>query len=1220
MLKALELVGFKSFADKTRFEFPPGITVIVGPNGSGKSNVVDAIKWVLGEQSAKSLRGKDMADVIFKGTQGPNGRKPAGSASATIILENTDRKLALDTDEVHITRRVYQSGEGEYLINGETCRLKDIRGLIRGTGVGTDAYSLIEQGKVERLLQASKYDRRAIFEEAAGISRFNAKKIEAQRRLARVEQNLVRLHDIVEEVGSRYRSIKSQASKAARYREYTQRLQELRTHVGLHDWRQFSAQTAELTGRKVDLLQSAERLKGESAEVEAVAQDCEVQWEAVSAAQSKLQEQSATIREAIANLESRVAHNQLRADELSDRNGSVREFLSKISGQLTEVERRIADSRSQLATAEQEFAETQTDLQLRDEEQKVLESSSAEIRTRGEQLRGQIAQLSAQIHELGKQISGFTSQASLGNESRRQLESEIAKQESLHQTLAAQRYQCVAEQDRLRKSAEAIDSNLASARQAVDQTQAMLQTRQDEIASLTTEHAGLSQRAEVIHEVEQRLEGINQGAKHVLAEAANAAAPVWADVVGLVADLVQVNVEHANIIDVALGDLAQFVVVKGDQLIRAISDGRIRVPGRVGLLPLESQHPAAAGAKISLAGMASVIGRADQLVQTKSEYEELVRRLLGTTWIVKRLSDALHLHPKFAPQIRLLTLDGEVVDYDGTILLGARQSSVGIVSRRSELRALRREIHRLAETIQAATAALDALRGELSEKQSRLQELLSEHTETAKLLSKQEHLADVTGQQIEQVESTTADLNGRLTAVREQNQKIESQLSRDRATLAVQELELEQWNGTVADGARKLAELDARSAENRDQMTLLKVRLAKAEQRVASQRGIQESNEAQFNELGQAVRSNRHDLATGLWARRAAIQQIAAAQLELAQQQSAKIECQAQLDESIRSREGIERQRKLARENATRLRDALRKVEDDVHHADLRLEKLQLEKDQLAARLKDDYGIDLIELSRREESETPTAERSEIDAEIADLRQKLGSIGSVNMDALAELESLEERYQSLDAQYRDLVQSKETLERIIQRINNESRRLFLETLDAIRANFQQLFRQTFGGGRADVVLEEGVDVLDAGVDIVATPPGKPEFNNSLLSGGEKALAAVSLLMAIFKFRPSPFCVLDEVDAPFDEANIGRFIDVLRSFLGWTKFVIVTHSKKTMTAATTLYGVTMQESGISKRVSVRFEEVGEDGQIAESAAGRDPDADDPASTSGHRGVA
>ncbi len=1216
MLKALELVGFKSFADKTRFEFPPGITVIVGPNGSGKSNVVDAIKWVLGEQSAKSLRGKDMADVIFKGTQGPNGRKPAGSASATIILENADRKLALDSDEVHITRRVYQSGEGEYLINGETCRLKDIRGLIRGTGVGTDAYSLIEQGKVERLLQASKYDRRAIFEEAAGISRFNAKKIDAQRRLSRVDQNLVRLRDIVEEVGSRYRSIKSQASKAARYREYTQRLQELRTHVGLHDWRQFSQQTTDLFQRKDSLQQDLHRLRTESLQVEMAAQHCDDQWEAISAQLAQWQEQSATIREAIANGESRLAHSQLRTEELGRRNVSVREFLTKISSQLSDIHRRIADGQTELLAAEREFEETQIQLQTLEREQKSLEGTAQDLRARIEQSRATLARLSALIHELGKQISGLTSQASLGNESRRQLESELAKQQSALIILNQQRESCLAEQDRLRKSAEAIDSNLAAARRDVDQTQATLQERQDEIARFNTEHVGLSQRAEVIHEVEQRLEGINQGAKHVLAEAANASAPIWSDVVGLVADLVQVNVEHANIIDIALGDHAQFVVVKGDQLIRAISDARIRVPGRVGLLPLESPHPPAAGAKISLAGMGSVIGRADQLVQTKPEYEELIRRLLGTTWIVKRLSDALHLHPKFAPQIRLLTLDGEVVDFDGTILLGARQSTVGIVSRRSELRALRREIHRLSEAIQEKTATLEGLRGQLADQQSRLHQLLSEHTETAKLLSKQEHLADVSRQQMDQVQANISDVDGRLSGVRQQNQKIENQLSGDRGALTARETELEQFNAGLVDGEQQLHVLESRILASGQQMTSLKVRLAKAEQRVQSQRGIQENNEAQLNDLGQAVESNRRDLAGGLWACRAAVQQIAGTQTDLLQQQAAKLECQGKLDEANRNREGIERQRKQARENATRLRDALHQREDESHQIDLRLEKLQLEKDQLAQRLKDDYGIDLTELSHRDESESEQAARSEVDAEIADLRQKLGSIGSVNMDALAELESLEQRYKSLDEQYRDLVQSKETLERIIQRINNESRRLFLETLDAIRVNFQQLFRQTFGGGRADVVLEEGVDVLDAGVDIIATPPGKPEFNNSLLSGGEKALAAVSLLMAIFKFRPSPFCVLDEVDAPFDEANIGRFIDVLRSFLGWTKFVIVTHSKKTMTAATTLYGVTMQESGISKRVSVRFEEVGEDGQIAETAAQRD----DSASTDAQRGVA
>ncbi len=1216
MLKALELVGFKSFADKTRFEFPPGITVIVGPNGSGKSNVVDAIKWVLGEQSAKSLRGKDMADVIFKGTQGANGRKPAGSASATIILENLDRKLALDTDEVHITRRVYRSGEGEYLINGEACRLKDIRGLIRGTGVGTDAYSLIEQGKVERLLQASKYDRRAIFEEAAGISRFNAKKIEAQRRLVRVEQNLIRLKDIVEEVGARYRSIKSQASKAARYREYTKRLQELRTHVGLHDWRQYSAQVSEQTEQKATRQNDVQRLQSESTQLDAETQRGEQQWAQLTAQQNKLQEQIATIREAIANGESRLSLNQIRAEELDQRKVTVREFLTKIAAQLSDVQQRIAMGQSDLASANREFTETQSRLQTLESTRINLENESAELKSSLEQSRANQVRLAALIHELGKQISGLTSQASLGNENRRQLESEVAKQQSVRKSLAQQLEQCHAEHSRLQHSAESLDSNLAAARHDVENSQVELAKQQDEITRLTTEHAGITQRAEVIHEVEQRFEGVNQGAKHVLAEAANKSAPIWSGVLGLVADLVQVNVEHANIIDIALGDYAQYVVVQGDDLIRAIGDEKIRIPGRAGLLPLESPHLSSSGAKVSLAGMTGVIGRADQLVQTKPEYEELIRRILGTTWIVKRLSDALHLQPKFAPQLRFVTLDGEVVDFDGTILLGARQSSVGIVSRRSELRALRREIHRLAEAIQQTTTVRDGLRVQVAERQTRLQQLLSEHTETAKLLSKQEHLAEVARQQIDQVQASLGDLGARATTVKVQNQRIESQLNGDQVRLAAQEVDLGQIADFILEGEQKRTDFENRLSESNQQITSLKVQLAKAEQRVQSLRGIFENNSAQHSELTLAVGNNRSELAGGLWARRAALREITAAQAALSQQQTAKDDVLRQLNESNAARDSLEQQRRQSRERLQQLHESLRVAQDQSHQIDLRLEKLGLERDQLTQRLKDDYGIDLLELSEQPQTETAQAERSEIDAEVADLRQKLGSIGSVNMDSLSELESLEQRYQTLDAQYRDLVQSKETLERIIQRINNESRRLFIETLDAIRVNFQQLFRQTFGGGRADIVLEEGVDVLDAGVDIVATPPGKPEFNNSLLSGGEKALAAVSLLMAIFKFRPSPFCVLDEVDAPFDEANIGRFIDVLRSFLGWTKFVIVTHSKKTMTAATTLYGVTMQESGISKRVSVRFEEVGEDGQIAESATER-PDS---SADSNQRGVA
>ncbi len=584
MLKAIELVGFKSFADKTRFEFPPGITVIVGPNGSGKSNVVDAIKWVFGEQSAKSLRGKDMADVIFKGTHGASGRKPAGSASATIVLDNLNRRLPLDCDEVHITRRVYRSGEGEYLINGENCRLKDIRNLIRGTGVGVDAYSLIEQGKVERLLQASNKDRRAIFEEAAGISRFNAKKIEAQRRLVRADQSLLRLRDIVEEVGARYRTIKSQAAKAGRYREYTHRLQQLRTDVGLHDWREFSRQLTEGEREQIAFRSQIDSLRASADLGEKQLQDTELRWSEVSSQVTTWHNELATCRESIANAESRIALNEIRQSELTERIDVLRNGLARLEHQHNGFKSKIAACQMDVAAAETDFERSRLALSGLEESITTVESQAQQTHRQLQQNNNRRDEISAAIIDLGRRISGMSSQLSAATETQRHIETEIEQGVGAVTRYESDLDQCRLEQQRLRSSAESIDGNLAAARRSFEQQRHSLQALQTEIGQLSSDHAGLKHRAEIIDEVEQRLEGINQGARYILAQAQSDGAGLWSEVIGLVADLVQVNVEHAEIIDIALGDYAQYVVVQGDNLIRAIVDGRQRIAGRAGLI------------------------------------------------------------------------------------------------------------------------------------------------------------------------------------------------------------------------------------------------------------------------------------------------------------------------------------------------------------------------------------------------------------------------------------------------------------------------------------------------------------------------------------------------------------------------------------------------------------------------------------------------------------
>ncbi|MFK7766510.1 MAG: chromosome segregation protein SMC [Mariniblastus sp.] len=1209
MLKALELSGFKSFADKTRFEFPPGITVVVGPNGSGKSNIVDAIKWVLGEQSAKSLRGKDMSDVIFKGSSGANSRRPANAATATIILDNSDKRFAFDAEEVHVSRRVYRSGESEYLINGESSRLKDIRELFRGTGVGTDAYSLIEQGKVERMLSTNAKDRRAIFEEAAGISRFKAKKIDAQRRLARVDANLIRLADIVDEVGSRYRSVKSQASKAARYKEYSDRLQQLRTYVGLKDWRSFSEKLEKIQSESSENSTEAERLAAEIESQDKVTQEVEDRLEKISTGLLKHQETAGEVREKLAQIESHLKLNKSRLEDLDQRQAQMAEQFERSKKRTEEFKSRIEKADKESETAEINYRDASDRLKEHEADLATLDEQILSFKSGGEEKRSKYTELVNFISQIGRMVSAGDSQVETLTESKTRLTSASDELSGLLEVHRAAFEQSTAAKSDLQKEAESKDSALAAARKQYEQYKSELAGRRERLTDLTNQQSGLSQRAEVIEELEKSLEGINAGAKELLQHSKAGAKGPMADVVGLVADLVSVNVQHAAIVDVALGELAQFVIVDGENLINQIADNKIKLNGRVGLIQLSEPPTLGADPDVNLNGAPGVIGRADRLVQVKPEYVKFIRTLLGGTWVVKTLGEALHLHANHegADKARFVTLDGEVVESDGAIVVGPKSSASGLVSRRSELRALKRELVRLDEEIGQCRVQVSDLTEKEATADASIQQQLSENTELASRLSDQTMQAKAAEKQIQQTESQLAKVQSELTESTTRLGDLDRKLGLDRAKLAAQELELGSLNQLIASSETQATEAQRQRSAIEKAATAAKVKLAKAEQVLE---GVQ-SRVAQYQlEFDEQNESNSQLLVQRESDEKAA--ETAKAEIEKATEEIAKLTVERDevadlLTKFTQDRLEVDAERRKLATELTGRRDELRLAQDKSHQAKMRIEQLTMQREQLAERMQDDYGIDIASVEEQPTDEE-LEEREKTDAEITELRKKIGSIGSVNLDALKELEDLEGRYLAMDEQYQDLVKAKETLEKIIVRIDNDSRKLFVETLEAIRLNFQKLFRQTFGGGKADIILEPDVDPLEAGVDIIATPPGKPEFNNSLLSGGEKALTAVSLLMAIFQFRPSPFCVLDEVDAPFDEANIGRFVDVLKSFLGWTKFVIVTHSKKTMTAATTLYGITMQESGVSKRVSVRFEDVSEDGHISDEALQRaDEDA-------------
>ena len=1198
MLKALEIAGFKSFADRTRFDFPDGITVVVGPNGSGKSNIVDAIKWVLGSQSAKSLRGKEMSDVIFKGSQ---TRKPAGAAEATIIFDNADGNLPVDSDEVHVTRRVYRSGEGEYLINNQAVRLKDVKDLIRGTGIGIDAYSLIEQGKVDRMLQANAKDRRAIFEEAAGISRFKAKKIEAERRLARVQTNLTRLGDIVDEVASRLKSIRSQASKAERYRQASERLKELRTQLAWTDWGELST---EVQGCETELAAAIARQQ----ELEAHRQQMAQHRQAADLQLQEIADQARSVEETRSERLQRIA-------ELSGRRDADNATIVDLRNSVAKSLRRVRLLQTQAGSAADELRDAKERLKEYESELTSVRKQTAEVEAERDKIQDEVNEILKQRESLQQNHLASVRRVAELESSRQRTETRIAEAARTLAHLAKRILSAKTlladaktEADKSREHVANLDDEIETIAKEIELADAKLQEsrrtlsrRSEENSAIKIRLQGVIERHSVLEDLHRRQEGVSGGVQTILAQLDKASqwfqgiASVSDQVHGIVADCFHVDVKVAPLIDAALGHRSQYIIVSGGAVQESIVSGKLEIDSRVGLIRIDELPRRRPGDRIRLDGLKGVLGRGDRMIKCEEKYEPLARHLLSSTWLVDSLETALGLRKLSGAGLRFVTSAGEVLESDGTTVVGPASTSTGLVSRRSELLAAEQEIKHYQFQLNEGETEVERIAAVVDEQAATLGRLEQRHrgmiTERAAADAERRHAEE----RMQSRQSVYSEIDGEIaasTSIREsaaaQSQQLMQQITTGRnetETLELESAEIEEMlsesqtslQSAVSavmtmsvDVARAEQKYEALSASMQQQLR----DQGEREAAVAEVRGQAESGRTRIKELTERILDASHRLSTLHWE---------------AEQSAERLEQLAEQAEQVReSNREILAASEEAMKNASSASEA-------VHSMTSRRDTIKLRLDTLADRIREDYEIDLRQAEPPEDLQPPE-DREAAEEEITTLRAQLQRTSSVNMEALEELEGLQARYDELHDQYQDLTAAKDSLQRIIGRINADSRRLFMDTLEAIRKNFQTLYRKSFGGGHADLILEEDEDPLEAGVEIVATPPGKPSFSNSLLSGGEKALTAVALLMAIFQYRPSPFCVLDEVDAPFDEANIGRFVMVLNEFLDQSKFVIVTHSKKTMTAATTLYGVTMQESGVSKQVSIRFEDVSEDGEI------------------------
>jgi chromosome segregation protein len=1194
MLKRLELVGFKSFAEKTQFDFGPGITAIVGPNGSGKSNIVDAVRWILGEQSAKSLRGGEMADVIFNGSA---SRRSLGFAEVTLTLDNSRRYLDIDADEVQITRRVYRSGEGEYLINKQPTRLRDIKELFLGSGAGGEAYCIIAQGKVEAILQASHRERREIFEEAAGISRFKVKRAETLRKLEHAEQNLLRVRDVLEEVERQARSVRNQAAKAQRYNEYLEELKALRLKLALQEYHLL---TQHLDERRRGLEETRQRLAAQAsaaavhetqvqeldAQIAQQERHCRELEASVSSSKQIIAAAGATLHhewERFAALEEEIHRTRSQVFQMGRQMDALAGALQAIEAESTQAETTCTEQARIAAQTEEalkHLAETHSTLQERLEQQRQLlldivqrasrchnEQMSIESQLRGleqhrQRLERQLQTAAAQEQELARQASA------LSDEEKELLARLSRTRESLSQ-VAARR-------DQLRQDAEGLAGKLIRLRE---------------------QRSELLGRIEALEHLERSHEGVGSGVKHLLALWSDPSSGLRTHLLGMLADAIQAEADYAWLIDLALGELSQaFVYSDAEKLQAALHSLEEPLPGRVCFLPLTPEGQLAVPDAPDLEHLArhpGVVGEAGQYVRVvQPQFADLIRLLLGRTWIVRDLDTAMALRRDYRG-LRWLTLQGELLEADGRLHAG-QASGGGILSRRSELRRLAEQWQRFDDELGRSHAELLQLREQLGQCEETASQLRQQEQELAT------HAAQLRTR-IEQNSQQLAQLAEEIRLSRQEREQLEEEVRRLHLDLACTAQELQ---ATQEQEMRLRADMENAAAELRHQehcrlevqqaLVAARVAAAKAEERRQAVLSRLNQTRQQYQELSARCHRGEAHLRQLQDKLRDSCSAILRAEMDQASAYSTRQEAQAQLVAAEHRAESLRRRRA---ETASRLslhRQELHQLQQQAHAQELEVHDLDHRRAALCDRLREEQDADLTFLHQSYEPPQPPLDAEAVQSQIQDLRSKIARLGSVNLDALEELRSLEERASALRSQVEDLTQAKASLEEIIARINQDSRRLFVDMFEKIRGHFQELFRKLFGGGMADIVLEDPEDVLESGVEIIARPPGKELRSISLLSGGEKTLTAVALLLAIFRSKPSPFCILDEVDAALDEANTGRFAAVLREFTDQSQFIMITHARRTMAMADVLYGVTMQEAGVSKRVAVRLEDWPEQG--------------------------
>jgi chromosome segregation protein len=1210
-LRRIELQGFKSFLERTRLEFDEGITAILGPNGCGKSNIVDAVRWVLGEQSPRQLRGDRMDDVIFKGT---TKRKPVGLCEVTLVFDNESRRLPIDFDEVAIRRRVTRDGHSEYFLNGSPCRLKDLRDLLYDSGAGNTAYAIIEHAMINQVLNENAQELRRLLEEGSGITKYKARRKETERKLERTQQDLLRIDDLIEEIGKEVRSLRYQVGKARRHQRLYREIRALDLLVAGRRQRAMDGEEAQLRSQHQELRALAEADSGELAELRAQIEATRPAVAERQAERSRLEESLQACEEDLQEterqvflLEHRVQEHQERAtrsrEELAAigrRRQELREQIAGLQAQLEELSAQVAGSRREVQAQEEECAVREDRLQS---ERGALERAAQlnlEFIENDAEQQGQLRELQVKQEERRSRLGELGEQIEVFQQEGRSVEERLAGLQETRQRLVVRRRELLAE--------------LAAAERGVDELSGEAARLRDELSAKQAQREALVSRRDLLRRIRDEHRGYGRGARWILQEQAG-----HTGVRGGLAERFQVADGETAPFEALFGELLESVVVDGPatavDLVGRLCAGE---GGRASFLCQEAAS-SEAGETAAPSGPAPAGGRpASELIGGEGSRLPHVARLLARTWVFADDAQALAAAAAHEGDLPLICLSasGLLVTSDGVVRGGrGAAEEVGLLGRGQKLEKLAGQI--------------TSLERQIKDHQEKLRDRLDRHTAAREELLRRRGEQEILEEELGKVQAEAAGLQSRQDSLRQRLAAAEGEqanLESELAGLAAAESRL---MGRMEESGRQRSDSTTRLDGLRRAVATAEGEREEARTALADLRLLAQRQEGQQRQTETALEHLRESLGE-LGSRQEALEQ----EIELGEQERVELDRTLQTRREALGAAGDERERRrrLVRAAAEAIQelheqtagwhDRIKEIEDkrsacreEIHQIETRLATLDVQRRNLQERIEEQYkgtfrelvrSFDPEHLPRELEREGEVFQLEQAAELLADRREKLAGLGPVNHLALEEYEGKSERLTFLEGQRQDVVRAKEDLETAIARINRTARKRFGETFAEVRRNFVSVFEVLFEGGHADLQLIRTDDPLESEIHILAQPRGKIVDHVALLSGGERCLTALSLLFAVYLVKPSPFCMLDEVDAPLDDSNIQRFVRMLREFSRNTQFLVVTHNKLSMETANHLYGVTMMEEGVSSIVSVSFQDVAQtqsDAELGRAIASR-----------------